>query len=111
MNRVSLFYMVGVFDLWGGLRTLSVSAGGAYAIAKFVQGPYMPWIAFVYLMGHMLISHIGRELHGIPGVVDVTGAQMVMVMKVGRLRFEEFWRRAETHGFGVPVDGILLVST
>ncbi|KAG0641688.1 MBOAT, membrane-bound O-acyltransferase family-domain-containing protein [Tuber brumale] len=82
MIGVSLFYMVGVFNLWDGLRTLSVSAGGAYVIAKFVQGPYMPWIAFVYLMAHMLISHIERELHGIPGVVDVTGAQMVMVMKL-----------------------------
>lgn len=42
----------------------------------------MPWISFVFLMGHMLVSHIHRELYPQPGVVDVTGAQMVLVMKV-----------------------------
>ena len=43
----------------------------------------MPWVAFVYLMGHMLYSHLYRELYPVPGIVDVTGAQMVLVMKVG----------------------------
>lgn len=43
----------------------------------------MPWAAFVYLMGHMLYSHLYRELYPVPGIVDVTGAQMVLVMKVG----------------------------
>ena len=81
--RVSLFYLVGVFDLWGGIRTLFVSAAGAYAITAYIDGPYMPWVAFVYLMGHMLYSHLYRELYPIPGIVDVTGAQMVLVMKVG----------------------------
>lgn len=85
VDSVSLFYLIGFFNLWDGLRTLVVSAAGAYAIARYVQGAYMPWIAFAYLMGHMLISHIERELHGLPGVVDVTGAQMVMVMKVGEI--------------------------
>lgn len=42
----------------------------------------MPWIGFVFLMGHMLWNHIYRELHPVPGVVDVTGAQMVLLMKV-----------------------------
>lgn len=42
----------------------------------------MPWVSFVFLMGHMLVSHIYRELYPNPGVVDVTGAQMVLVMKV-----------------------------
>lgn len=44
----------------------------------------MPWVSFVFLMGHMLVSHIYRELYSQPGVVDVTGAQMVLVMKVRR---------------------------
>lgn len=42
----------------------------------------MPWIGFLFLMGHMLISHLYRELYPEPGVVDVTGAQMVLVMKL-----------------------------
>ena len=79
---MSLFYLVGIFDLWGGIRTLLTSSGGAYLIAAYVKGPYMPWIGFVFLMGHMLYSHAYRELFPEPGVVDVTGAQMVLVMKV-----------------------------
>jgi lysophospholipid acyltransferase len=72
-----------VFDLWGGIRTLFISAAGAYTIAAYMDGPYMPWVGFVFLMGHMLHSHIYRELYPVPGIVDVTGAQMVLVMKVG----------------------------
>ncbi|KAL7266198.1 Lysophospholipid acyltransferase, partial [Rhizina undulata] len=82
MIAVSLFYLVGVFDLWGGIRTLFISSAGAYLIAAYIQGPYMPWIGFVYLLSHMLYSHIYRELYPRPGVVDVTGAQMVLVMKL-----------------------------
>lgn len=43
----------------------------------------MPWVGFVYLMAHMLYSHLYRELYPQPGVFDITAAQMVMVMKVG----------------------------
>lgn len=42
----------------------------------------MPWIAFVFLMGHMSISHIYRMIVANPSVVDITGAQMVMVMRL-----------------------------
>lgn len=86
MGSVSLFYLVGVFSLWTGIRTLLIASVGAYGIAAFIQGPYMPWISFTFLMGHMLVSHIYRELYPQPGVVDVTGAQMVLVMKVRVLR-------------------------
>jgi lysophospholipid acyltransferase len=77
-----LFYLLGVFNLWDGIRTLFISAAGAYTIAAFIDGPFMPWIGFVFLMGHMLWSHVYRELYSVPGVVDVTGAQMVLVIKV-----------------------------
>jgi lysophospholipid acyltransferase len=97
-DRVSLFYLVGLFDLWGSLATLSFSAGGAYLIAKYIQGPFMPWIGFVFLMGHMSITHIRRQAANAPETVDVSGAQMVMVMKLtafcwnvhdGRLKQED----------------------
>lgn len=42
----------------------------------------MPWIGFVVLMGHMSVSHLYRQRVGTPGSVDITGAQMVMVMKL-----------------------------
>jgi lysophospholipid acyltransferase len=42
----------------------------------------MPWVGFVFLMGHMSVSHIARQAANAPTTVDVTGAQMVMVMKL-----------------------------
>lgn len=79
---MSTFYLIGLFSLWSGIRTLLISAVGAYVIAGYVEGPFMPWIGFVFLMGHMSISHIFRQFVNDPGVVDITGAQMVMVMKL-----------------------------
>lgn len=79
---ISTFYLVGLFDLWTGVRTLFISAAGAYAIAKYIDGPLMPWVGFVFLMGHMSVNHIWRHLANTPEVVDVSGAQMVLVMKL-----------------------------
>jgi len=60
-----------------------ISAGGAYAIAKFLRGSrYMPWVGFVFLMGHMSVNHIARQAANSPSSVDITGAQMVLVMKL-----------------------------
>lgn len=80
---VGIFYLIGLFNLWGGLRTILISAVGTYAIAFFLRGsPYMPWLAFVFVMGHMSVSHIARQAANAPQSVDVTGAQMVLVMKL-----------------------------
>ncbi|KAF7162250.1 hypothetical protein CNMCM5623_007645 [Aspergillus felis] len=79
---VSLFYMVGLFDLWDGLRTLLYSAAGTYAIAYYIDGSLMPWIGFIFLMGHMSLSHIYRQMIDDPQAIDITGAQMVLVMKL-----------------------------
>ncbi|KAL1871592.1 hypothetical protein VTK73DRAFT_1982 [Phialemonium thermophilum] len=80
---VAIFYLVGLFDLWDGLRTVLISSSGAYAIAKFLRGsPYMPWVGFVFLMGHLSMNHIIRQRADDARTVDITGAQMVMVMKL-----------------------------
>jgi lysophospholipid acyltransferase len=42
----------------------------------------MPWLAFIFNMGHMSISHIARQRADDPSAVDITGAQMVLVMKM-----------------------------
>ncbi|KAK9468956.1 MBOAT, membrane-bound O-acyltransferase family-domain-containing protein [Lipomyces arxii] len=80
---VSGFYLLGIFSLKYGLRTLMISSLGTYAIAKYMKSTLMPWAAFVFVMGHLTISHIGRYKHPeSDGVVDITGAQMVLVMKL-----------------------------
>ncbi|KAJ6782904.1 hypothetical protein PWT90_04893 [Aphanocladium album] len=79
----SLFYLVGLFDLWVGLRTIAISSVGTYCLAKYLRrSPYMPWLGFLFLMTHMSISHIQRQIHNDPSVVDITGAQMVLLMKL-----------------------------
>lgn len=42
----------------------------------------MPWVGFVFVMGHMSISHIRRQAVNDPSLIDITGAQMVLVMKL-----------------------------
>lgn len=79
---VSMFYLVGLFDMWAGLRTFIISAGGAYVISSRINSPYMPWIGFVFLMGHMSMNHIIRQSVNDVGAIDITGAQMVLVMKL-----------------------------
>ncbi|TEY74310.1 hypothetical protein BOTCAL_0074g00270 [Botryotinia calthae] len=95
---VSSFYLLGLFDLWDGTRTLAISSVGTYCIAKYVQGPFMPWVGFVFLMAHLSVNQLARQFANNPGVVDITGAQMVLVMKLsafcwnvadGRLKDEE----------------------
>lgn len=79
---VTLFFLVGLFDLYGGIRTIIWSAGGTYLISYYIDGSLMPWIAFVWLMGHMSANHIIRQRTNDPSAVDITGMQMVMVMKL-----------------------------
>ncbi|KAI7087646.1 MBOAT family protein-like protein [Hortaea werneckii] len=79
---IAVFYLVGLFDLWSGLALIIFDAVVTYAIAAYIHGPYMPWIGFVFLMGHMSVSHIYRHIAADPSGVDITGAQMVMVMKL-----------------------------
>lgn len=80
---VGLFYLIGLFDLWTGIRTLFISSAGTYAISYFLRGsPYMPWVGFVFLMGHMSVNQLIRQFADAPSVVDITGAQMVLVMKL-----------------------------
>ena len=82
MLRVSLFYLVGLFDLWSGIRTLFISSAGAYLIASYVDGPFMPWIGFVFVMGHMSVSHVYRQFANAPEKVDITGGFAKMTPSV-----------------------------
>ncbi|KAL2754737.1 hypothetical protein ACRALDRAFT_1093581 [Sodiomyces alcalophilus JCM 7366] len=80
---VSVFYLLGLFDLWEGFQTLFISAAGIYCISKFLRhSSLMPWIGFMFVMAHLSVNHIYRQIAGDPATVDVTGAQMVLVMKL-----------------------------
>ncbi|KAI1354570.1 membrane-bound O-acyltransferase domain-containing protein 1 [Xylaria sp. FL0043] len=86
-----VFYLVGLFSLWAGLRTLFISSAVTYGLASYLRtSPYMPWIAFVFLMGHMAVNQLSRQFAGNPSAVDITGAQMVMVMKLSAFAWNVF---------------------
>ncbi len=74
---VSLFYLVGLFDLWSGVRTLFISSAVAYLIASYVGGPFMPWIGFMFLMGHMSMNQLNRQFANAPDKVDITGMSSI----------------------------------
>ena len=42
----------------------------------------MPWLAFVFLMAHTAMNQLTRQFADNPSTVDITGAQMVLVMKL-----------------------------
>jgi lysophospholipid acyltransferase len=86
-----LFYLVGLYSLWTGIRTLFISSAVTYSLAHYLRtSPYMPWIAFVFLMGHMAVNQLTRQFANNPSVIDITGAQMVMVMKLSAFAWNVF---------------------
>jgi lysophospholipid acyltransferase len=87
---IAVFFLVGLFDLWSGLFLVIFDAVGTYLIAAKVKGPYMPWVGFVFLMGHMSVSHLYRQFANSPQVIDITGTQMVMVMKLSAFCWNVF---------------------
>ncbi|XXG96711.1 CAAX prenyl protease [Hypoxylon texense] len=78
-----LFYLVGLYSLYTGVRTIFIASAGTYALAYFLRtSAYMPWIAFVFLMSHMAVNQLARQFADNPAAIDITGAQMVLVMKL-----------------------------
>ncbi|GMM39065.1 lysophospholipid acyltransferase [Saccharomycopsis crataegensis] len=83
---VSAFYLFALLNIFGGFLTLFFASMGSYLITRYIRTPYMPWINFVFCMGHLASSHLKSqffidEVYN-PDIIDVTGAQMVLVMKL-----------------------------
>lgn len=38
-----------------------------------MDGPLMPWIGFVFVMGHMSVNHVYRQIANSPDKIDITG--------------------------------------
>lgn len=81
---VATVYVFGILDLTDGLVSLLFSALGCYFITRYVKSSKMPWINFLFLMGHLLSKHIEMQFFNDydPTKIDITGAQMVLVMKL-----------------------------
>jgi len=81
--------------LWTGLWLIVTGAIGTYVLAFGLEGPMMPWIVFIFVMGQMSVSQLIRQFYKIPDtVIDYTGythiiseltvrsVQMVLVQKL-----------------------------
>lgn len=81
---VSAFYIFGILNLRSGLVTLLISSMGCYVITRYLRTPSMPWVNFLFLMTHMAYSHLHTQffVEFDPNVIDITGAQMILVIKL-----------------------------
>ncbi|KAI9572389.1 hypothetical protein HD554DRAFT_1535992 [Boletus coccyginus] len=80
---ISLFFFIPVLNLqWGFLQLLG-SALGTYFIAANFRGSSMPWIVFIFVMGHHTVNHVIREINGLRHeVTGITHPQLILTMKL-----------------------------
>lgn len=83
---VASFYLFGVLNIFNGFVTLLVAALGTFVITKYIKHPSMPWINFVFCVGHLCMNHLAAQFFiddvYDPNKIDITGAQMVLVIKL-----------------------------
>lgn len=81
---ISAFYIAVVLKLYTGVQVLFFNALFTYILTKYLNSKLMPWINLVFLMLFLCINHLHAQffVDFDPTVVDITGAQMVLVMKL-----------------------------
>lgn len=80
---VALFFFFPVLKLYSGFFQLLASILGTYFIAKYDTSSRMPWVVFVFVMGHLTINHVIRAIYGLSyETMEITGPQMVLTMKL-----------------------------
>ncbi|CUA70341.1 lysophospholipid acyltransferase [Rhizoctonia solani] len=79
---ISMFFLVSILRLYWGTVHLLVSSGFTYFVAKSVKSQNMPWIVFAFVMAHLLINHAYRTAYLTLDDLEITGTQMVLVIKL-----------------------------
>lgn len=81
---VSSFYLFGVCEIYSGFRTLLISSSFTYLITKYLKSDLMPFINFIFVMGHLAFNHIHLQFFNDydTSKIDISGAQMVLCMKL-----------------------------
>ncbi|KAG8691577.1 lysophospholipid acyltransferase [Ceratobasidium sp. 423] len=79
---VSMFFLVPILRLYWGTVHVLVSSGFTYIAAKSVKSQSMPWIVFAFVMAHLLVNHVYRMTHLTLDDLEITGTQMVLVIKL-----------------------------
>ncbi|KAK2462342.1 hypothetical protein APHAL10511_005648 [Amanita phalloides] len=82
-NVVVAISFFAALRLYGAFFQLLASIVGTYLIVKYDRSTRMPWIVFVFVMGHLMINHIIRAVYGFSyETIEITGPQMVLTMKL-----------------------------
>ncbi|KAF8632427.1 hypothetical protein AX17_004868 [Amanita inopinata Kibby_2008] len=80
---VAVFFFFPILRMYSAFFQLLASIVGTYFIAKFDHSSKMPWVVFVFVMGHLTINHTIRAIYGLSyETMEVTGPQMVLTMKL-----------------------------
>ncbi|KAL0581244.1 Lysophospholipid acyltransferase [Marasmius crinis-equi] len=80
---VTLFFLLPMLGMYSGLVQLLGDILFTYFVAKYHKGSAMPWIVFCGVLGHLMVNHIIRVLYDWSyETIEVTGPQMVLVMKL-----------------------------
>lgn len=81
---ISAFYIFGILNLYDGFTTLFISTIFTFVVTRYYQSTFMPYVNFVFIMGHLAINHMYAQFYATydPTKIDITGAQMVLVMKL-----------------------------
>ncbi|KAF8227989.1 MBOAT-domain-containing protein [Tricholoma matsutake] len=80
---IALFFFFPVLKLYSGFFQLLASIIGTYLIAKVDRSSRMPWVVFVFVMGHLTVNHVIRAIYQLSyETMEITGPQMVLTMKL-----------------------------
>ncbi|KAF8211544.1 MBOAT, membrane-bound O-acyltransferase family-domain-containing protein [Mycena galopus ATCC 62051] len=104
---ITIFFFFPVLHLYGAFAQLLGSVLATFYIAKYYHASTMPWVVFAVVMGHLTVNHVIRSIFQFSyETLEVTGPQMVLVMKLttfawnvydGRRRAEDLdkWQTAK----------------
>lgn len=82
---VSAIFIAFILQIRSGFFILLFNSMFTYVITRYYRSPLMPWVNFIVLMLLMCMSHLKSQFQRLnPDNVDIdiTGAQMVLVMKL-----------------------------
>lgn len=90
---VSAVYIFLILKIYMGFLVLLFNALFTYLLTKYYRSRFMPWVNLIGLLAFLAVSHIKTQfgrLDGLAAEMDVTGAQMVLVMKLSAFAWS-YW--------------------
>ncbi|KAH3665545.1 hypothetical protein OGAPHI_003731 [Ogataea philodendri] len=82
---VSAVYIFFILEIWSGFFVLLFNALFTFLLVKYYRSRLMPWVNLISLMLFLCANHLKAQFFAStydPSVIDITGAQMVLVMKL-----------------------------